>query len=345
MAAACVRRVIAVLLAVMVVAPLAAHSPSPVVRVDHDAARGEIVVTVGPIDIPASAHYHHHPSEERAKVRWPADGWLRGYRIDVVDAEGWLLPREMLHHAGVANLARRQLAYPLVERIAAVGRETAPVMLPESMGVPLSAGQDLLVYYALVNPSGTDVRGASLKLTITWTSPRPNQPTSVFPLFLDANPQPGGGSRVFDLPPGVSVTRADVTLPAGGHLRALGAHLHDHAVEIRLEDVATGKILARLKTRRDADGRVIAVASTRFVWKRRGLRLNAGHPYRVVAIYNNPTRETISGAMAFLAGPFVPDDVGQWPAIDPTDAAYQYDLSTVLGPPAHVGHRHGGGRP
>jgi hypothetical protein len=84
------------------------------------------------------------------------------------------------------------------------------------------------------------------------------------------------------------------------------------------------------------------VDSTRFVLKRKGLRLNAGHPYRVVAIYNNPTAETMTGAMAFLAGPFIPDDIGQWPAIDPADAAYKYDLSTVLGAPVPTAHKHGG---
>lgn len=320
-----------------------ATSDTPVVRIDERPTRGEIVVTVGPIDIPASTGYEHHPGEERARVRWTTDGWLRGFRIDVVDAGGHLLPREMLHHAGIVNLARRQLAYPQVERIAAVGRETDPVLLPASMGVPLSAGQDLLIYYALVNPTGQDVTGVSLRLTLTMTPLKSGTPTSVFPLFLDANPQKAGSTRSFDVPPGLSVTRSEFTLPMGGHLRALGAHLHDHAVEIRLEDVVTGKVLARLTARNSADGVLQRVDSTKFLLKRKGLRLDANHPYRVVAVYDNPTGTPITGAMAFLAGPFIPDDAQAWPTIDPNDPAFQYDLSTILGAPAAAPHRHGHG--
>jgi hypothetical protein len=199
------------------------------------------------------------------------------------------------------------------------------------------------MYYALVNPSDETVRGATLKLTVAWTAPRPHAPRSVFPLFLDANPKATGGTRAFDVPPGVSATSAEFTLPASGHLRALGGHLHDYAVEIRLEDVVTGKVLARLKTTRHADGRLIAVASTRFMFKRRGLRLDANHPYRVVGIYDNPTSETITdGAMAFLAGPFIPDDVSKWPAIDMTNAVFRKDLDAFLGAYPPAAHKHGG---
>jgi hypothetical protein len=112
--------------------------------------------------------------------------------------------------------------------------------------------------------------------------------------------------------------------------------LHDYAVEMRLEDVRTGKILARLKTKRHADGRLIEVNSTRFVFKRGGLYLAANHQYRVIAVYDNPTSATIpAGAMAFMAGPFIPDDVGRWPSIDATDPVFREDLAGLLGEGAH----------
>ena len=90
----------------------------------------------------------------------------------------------------------------------------------------------------------------------------------------------------------------------------MGAHLHDYAVEMRLEDAVNGKVLARIKTKREPDGRLISVSTTKFLLKLGGLRVKANHPYRVVAVYDNPTKETISdGAMAFLVGAFIPDDV------------------------------------
>ena len=313
------------------------------IRIQANPARGEIMVSVGPIDIPAATAYSHHPAEARMRFRWPSDGWLRGYRIDLVDAQGRTLPRALLHHAGVANLDRRQLPYPSVERLVAVGRETPPILLPDSMGIPLVAGQDLMMYYALVNPAAEPITNVTLRLTVAWTAPRANAPRNVFPLFLDANPGDADGIRAFDLPPGVSATSAEFRLPTGGRLRALGGHLHDYAVEIRLEDVVTGKVLARLKTKRHSDGRLISVDATKFLFTRGGLRLSPNHPYRVVGIYDNPTPAVITGgAMAFLAGPFIPDDVSKWPAVDSGNEQYQRDRAAILGAPAHAGHKHGG---
>jgi len=337
-----VHRIVAVAAGVVALGMgVSADEPVTVVRVRADAAHREVVITVGPVDIPASSSYTHHAPEARMQFQWPAAGWLRGYRIDLLDDQGRVLPREMLHHAGVVNLDRRQLAYPLVERLVAAGRETRPVMLPESMGVPLNAGQKLLMYYALVNPTDEAFKGATLKVTIAWTPEATKSPTSAFPVYLDANPKPVGGTRSFDVPPGVSVSSAEFTLPTSGRLRAVGAHLHDYAVEMRLEDVVTGKVLARVKAKRAADGRLISVDMNRFLFKRGGLRLAANRKYRAVAVYDNPTSATIpDGAMAFLVGPFIPDDAKQWPAIDGNDSVFQADLMALLGHDAHAMHAH-----
>lgn len=94
---------------------------------------------------------------------------------------------------------------------------------------------------------------------------------------------------------------------------------------------------------RHPDGRLISVSSTRFLLTRGGLHLAADHPYRVVAVYNNPTEATIpDGAMAFLVGPFIPDDAARWPAIDPANALFQADLGVMLGNDPHAAHRQGG---
>ncbi|MET0551410.1 MAG: hypothetical protein ABW221_00130, partial [Vicinamibacteria bacterium] len=319
-------------------ASIAGAAPLGDVRTRVSADRREVVIETAPLHVPEAVSYSHHPSEERLEFAWPVDGWVHGYQIDLVDAAGRPLARTLLHHAGVANLGRRQLAYPTAERLFAVGRETRPVALPDSMGVPLVAGERLLLYFALVNETATPVDDARLRVRLNVV-PRGEgrRPQDVFPLVLDANPQPiAGGSRAFDVPPGLSATSSEFRLPMGGHLRAMGAHLHDHAVEIRLEDVLTGRVLARLATQRDAAGRLISVDDTRFLLKRRGQRLDAGRPYRVVAVYDNPTAETIRhGAMAYLAGPFVPDDAARWPALDASSPDYQRDLSVA---DAHAGH-------
>jgi hypothetical protein len=304
--------------------------PEQTVRID--AERGEIVVTVGPLRIPAATHYHHHHhADEQARFVWPEAGWAQGYRFELVDAHGTVLPREMMHHAGVVDHARRQLASPAPERLFAAGRETADVRLPGWMGLRMDAGTPLVAYFALVNPTEEEIVGASLRISVVWRSAaagpqaprhpssRPYHPsqqfrrpprtiTEIVPLVVGAGPDEGGWGT-FDLPPGLSATSSEFTLRTGGRLRALGGHLHDHAVEIRLEDARSGEVLARLGARRDGDGRLLAVEQERFLLKLRGLRVDANRPYRVVAVYDNPTGSVIpEGAMAYLAGPFIPDD-------------------------------------
>lgn len=304
-----------------------ADTTAPQVRIDTTAS--EIVVTVSGLRIPAATAYAGH-AEQRVAFAWPATGWLRGYRIDVLDSAGNMLPRELLHHAGIVNPGRRQLAYPIAERLVAAGRETAPVLLPESMGVPIATAQELIAYFMLVNPGEHDIEGASLRIAFAWIPHRSTRPPrDVLPVFLSASPKElSGGESTFDVAPGVSATSAEFTLPVGGRFRAMGGHLHDYAVEIRLEDVRSGRVLARLRADRAKDGRVNGVEVAQFFWTRGGLRLEANRQYRVVALYDNPTCRAVTGAMASLAGPFAPDDLTRWPVVDAYDPRFIADQRT-----------------
>jgi hypothetical protein len=58
-----------------------------------------------------------------------------------------------------------------------------------------------------------------------------------------------------------------------------------------------------------------------------GLRLKAGHRYRVVAVYDNPTPDTlVKGAMGSLVGIFAPRNLADWPRIEPEDSLFRKDL-------------------
>ena len=325
----------------------------PVTRTEVSERR--VTITISPLRIEGGTDYHRHGPDGRVAFSWPADGWVNGYRMELLDPEGRVLPAEMLHHAGVVNLDRRQLAYPMMERLFAVGRETGHVTLPDWMGLRMSANQAMAVYFALVNPSGMAIEGASLRMTFDWRpsasgaeldarAPRtrtshhterarraPGEIVEIVPLIVSANPNDGFGS-VFDVPPGRSTKVAEFTLPVGGRLRALGGHMHDYAVELRLEDVETGRVLVELDARTDTEGRLEGVELQRFLLRPFGLRLEANRRYRVVGVYDNPTGAMLPGAaMAYMAGPFVPDDMGRWPEVDPNDPMYARDRARLMG--------------
>src|SRR5688572_22155185 len=131
---------IALLLAVLLIPRPNAAAQTPV-RVHVDSAAGEIVISAGPITIAPAKPYSHHSDEAYHVIDWPATGWMNGYRVDLVDSTGALLSRALIHHAGMANLDRRQLAYPMAERVFAAAHETTPVELPRRLGLPLARGQ------------------------------------------------------------------------------------------------------------------------------------------------------------------------------------------------------------
>ena len=302
--------------------------PQPQLRIRVDSAQHAVVITVGPLHMPAATPYEHHTAAAPVRFVWPVSGRMGGFRVDLVDSAGRGLPREMLHHAGVTNLNRRELAYPVAGRMFAAGRETEPVVLPGSLGVPIQAHDAMLLYYALANSTPVAIDGALLRITIPW-EPEDARGRHVFPVYFDAHPVIGAPST-FDLAPGRSATSAEFVVPVTGHLKYLGGHLHDFGIELRLEDAETNKVLARLRADRAADGTVRDVARTRFFFKRNGLRLAANHRYRVVAVYENPRCSPVTGAMGLLVGVFAPENVSQWPVVDVTDAAYRTDLAWLL---------------
>jgi len=309
------------------------------VQIQLDSANKEVVLSVSGIRLEAAMAYGQAHAQTNIAFVWPFHGWARGYRIDVVDSAGGVLPRKVLHHAGIVNLSRRQLPYPMAERLLAAAHETPSVMLPGSMGVPLEPDQHMVLYYMLVNPTAHAMDGVTLRISIAWTPDRADGrgPRDVFPLYLDANPAIGR----YELPPGKSTTTAEFSLPVGGNVRALGGHAHDYAVELRLEDAVTNKVLVRLTTERDTAGHIMSISTDRFVFTRRGLHLDANRRYRVVALYDNPTCAPIPrGGMAFMIGPFTPDDARRWPAIDPTNPLFQQDYADLMAPAADVTQAH-----
>ena len=94
---------------------------------------------------------------------------------------------------------------------------------------------------------------------------------------------------------------------------------------MRLEDAANGRTLATVRTDRDSTGHTLRVQRPIFALWHRGPHLNAGHPYRLVVVYDNPTSDTLINAMGIMGGLYAPDRLRDWPAVDPRNADYVKD--------------------
>ncbi len=318
------------------VAPDTTHT-RPFVEVQVDSARHEMVVVAGPFNLPSmppmAAGMMDHDAAHDTPVHeftWPVDGWLRGFKIEVVDADGNLLPRHLMHHIVILNYDRRQLVYSAAERVFGAGTETADASLPRSIGVPMSANTRMGMYIAWHNDSGKNLKGVTLRLTMQWMPRNQNpRPIDVLPLYMDVN-LTVGGTNTFDIPPGRTTREFTFTLPVDGRLLGVSGHIHNYGNVVRLEDAETGKVLTRVEPTTDSLGNVTSMSRQLFGVRGNGLRLRAGHRYRVVAEYNNTSGSTLhNGGMAHMVGLFAPDDISKLPAIDPSDATYQMDLMSL----------------
>ncbi|HTL04114.1 MAG TPA: hypothetical protein VL241_00080 [Gemmatimonadales bacterium] len=320
--------------------------PRADVRVDNKAH--QVVVTAGPFSVAAMPPGMNHEDMEMMddhnspvyRFEWPVEGWLRGFIVELVDGKGNPVPRRLVHHMIVINFDRRQLLYPSYERTFGIGQETADLSLPKTIGVPMKPGTRMGLYLSWANETGKDLEGVELRLKLTYSPSNLNpRPLAALPIYMDVNLTVGKGNG-FLAPAGRSEKAWEFSPPVDGRLLGVGGHLHDYGVEVRLEDVQSGKVLTRVASERTPDGKVKSMGRKLFGVAGEGLLLKAGRRYRIVGVYDNPTGAAINGEMAHMVGLFAPADYAKWPAIDLSDPTLQDDLAFLTEMGGGSGHHH-----
>ncbi|HTT68792.1 MAG TPA: hypothetical protein VMF70_12260 [Gemmatimonadales bacterium] len=296
-------------------------------RIADDSAHQQLVITLGPVVLPA--HTEHHMVEQLGvqSVALPRGGWLQGYDVDIVDSGGRLLPRALIHHVELIELDRRALLDGQVQRMASVGKETGDVRLPGFIGYPVRRGEALGINPMLDNPTDTSYPAAYVRLRIPYTPENAeDRPVDVYSIGTDVTGAVGRSSD-FDIPAGRSSLSHEFAVPISGALLAIGGHLHDLGLRLVLVNLATGDTVYDARAARDTTGRVLGMP-VRQLWRTGGYQIAAGQRFRLTAFYDNPTGHTVAaGAMGTFGGAFKPDDVQAWPRLDPKDPETQRDLT------------------
>lgn len=269
------------------------------------------------------------------RIGWPVEGWLRGFSLRLKEADGTELPAAIIHHFVALNYERRQLVYPVIERLFAVGQETSDVLLPPIVGIPLDQGQALGFYAMWSNTLGRDLT-AYLELRVPYLSAMQKPRFEVLPLYLDVNNNIGGTST-FDLEPGVDEKAFEFEVETAGRIMMAGGHLHDFGEWVRLEDVETGEVLIEVRGALDEQGKTRGVERKIIGFGEDALRLEPGRRYRIVARYDYPGSETLKdGAMGHMMGIFVPDDLSDFPKLDRSADIYHLDFTNLPAGELHV---------
>lgn len=296
-------------------------------RVSDHANAQQVVIEVGPVDIPARTTAPHQRELTYQLGDSPVTGWVHGFTVRLVDARGQAVPRLRLHHIVIARPASRELFLPITQRFLGVGQETRDLRFPAWLvGTAVYAGEPLLVNTMLDNPTDTTYPGVRVQLVIHYTRRRPL--LEVSPFSIDAMfPL---GEKVFDLPPGRSVHAWEGSPAVPVRLLLVGGHLHRYARWIELSDVTTGEVIWRARPDTDHTGAVTRMP-VQLIRLGLGRTLLPTHRYRLAALYDNPTGRPIRrGGMAKIAGLVALTARAPWPVADGTDSLYQEDMRRLL---------------
>jgi hypothetical protein len=316
----------------------AAQAPAPLHSgVVADTKHHRVTIIAGPYALPPMGRRMEgmgmdmamdHMGDMASYFVWPQKGWFYGFHAEVVDVHGNPMPRDLIHHFTLLDFDRRTLFDPFVERLASARYENEDVVAPRTIGAPLEAGQRMGVYMMWFNDQPDTVKGVYLRLTLLYMpSNMQPEPISALPVVFDVYLQPGIDD-MYPVPPGKQERSRIFRFPINGHLIAAGAHVHEYGTSVRLEDSLTGRVLVDLRPTFDKQGHMLGMTRKIFAVRGQGLRVEANHPYRLVATYDNTTADTLREAMGEMMGIFSPDDMRQWPAVDYHNQDLWKDLAT-----------------
>ncbi len=291
----------------------------------------ELVFDIGPV--PLSTDTEHHAQPAPRAVALPVDGWLRGFKIDIVDERGNPLPRQLLHHVNLIAPEKRELFSPIMLRLGAAGPETAPVKLPGVLGYRFHRGDSLLVTAMLHNPTTHDVGPALVRVRLFYMPLRAwLRPASIYPFYMDV--MPPAGKHAYDLPPGRSERSWEGRPAVAGRIVGVGGHMHRYGVVLRFEDVTAARVLWEASPGTDTHGMVTHMPTKYFVPF--GIPIRPDHTYRLTAVYDNPTDSVVpDGGMGALGGALLLEGA-EWPPVVAADSTYRHDLRVTYG--SHAGH-------
>src|SRR5436190_1812621 len=107
------------------------EGPRAPIQAVVDSAKHAVVITLGPCLVPAlgtmsmprmsaMAMMGHGPGHEDVRVHftWPADVWMRSFDLKLFDRNHQRLSQPTtMHHLELIDFDRRQVLYPMVERV------------------------------------------------------------------------------------------------------------------------------------------------------------------------------------------------------------------------------------
>lgn len=285
--------------------------------VTDNAAQHELIVRVGPVDLPALAD---HSTVEQPPTFWltiPFNGWLTAYHPSISDSKGDVLPNKLLHHVAFFDTARPDfLCSNKEEHIFGAGGEMNDWPVIPGFGYRVDKGDRIRVTAMFGNATATGYKDVFLQVRVGYQLGNSDAAglKDVYPAWFDVM---GCGESSYDLSPGESTKTGQFKLPYSGRLLAVGGHLHDYGEWILLRSSQTNETIATLEASVDSQGLVVSMP-VELLTDRGGVHLHSGDWVEVTDAYDNRAgKEIAEGAMGIIVGYFVPDQESQLAALRP----------------------------
>jgi len=302
-----------------------AHAEAP-----EDAAMLKAAYTLGPVHIKEKYISMTGPVLEEKQRLGPEtpEGplWVKGFRVDVIDAKGGKESSEYLCHSWVVFGKPTGADQKMLTISEGLDEMTFPPGF--AVRVENQPQNAALLAQALNNNEKTD-KNLSYRLTVNYLDDasakkyniRPLRTISVAIMAKDANPSgsseicrtqdeaggvpppPGMTKSIvhFDVPPGRHEYRSPVPknspLYMGGTIHYIKLHLHPYGESVSLYDKTAQKKVwtGRVKM---GEGRIL-LTDVDYYSSVEGIKIDTTHDYEIVSVYNNTT-DKLTDAMAVL---------------------------------------------
>lgn len=226
-------------------------------------------------------------------IVFPEDVWLVGYRTEIVDEAGKVLPRELQCHTFLGSSMPVHHHNQEVIGLFSDGY-TKTIELPDGFGLFFKGGSRI-VWDSMFNNRTPHATSAAFRIELRVISAsalsRPLKPLrTTFRTVRD-------GSDLYFVGPGHDERETDFSLPPG-RIHLIGTHIHPFGTSIELIDLRDKRTVWRASGAKDESGKLVSMPLYR---NPEGYPVTRENRFRLRAVYDNPT----SGKADAMAGVFV----------------------------------------
>jgi hypothetical protein len=261
-----------------------------------------LVLTFGPIDLPAGHSGELASSMPIHFFKAPKDMHVVGYRSRIFTKDGKELPGQYLHHILLQNLEEKSLSCPgEPSYFAGAGIEITDAKFPPGYGVPIKKGSKLVAivaFYHKVPPTKDVMATFTMDLAPDGVETKPIKAYTVgvnVVCYSQFDKRPSNESdEGRELKPGiVQVDTKPLKFTLDGCVKYAYPHGHDGLLLISLDNKTMNQTLLRSVPDVELNGNLRGFLPQQVYSNTKGFPVNTKDEYEMTMVYHLNRQETV----------------------------------------------------